>query len=94
MFYPISVSKTMMSITRKARKYLGDAVGKRVPIYIASIIVWFTTGVWHGSTWNFVVWGLLNCLVILVSQECEPLYERFHNKFDLKGRFWYGFSDW
>jgi len=89
MFYPISVSKTMMSITRKARKYLGDAVGKRVPIYIASIIVWFTTGVWHGSTWNFVVWGLLNCLVILVSQECEPLYERFHNKFDLKGRFWY-----
>ncbi|MDY4252595.1 MBOAT family O-acyltransferase, partial [Clostridium sp.] len=22
------------------------------------IIVWLTTGLWHGASWNFVVWGL------------------------------------
>ncbi|WP_288221130.1 MBOAT family protein [uncultured Clostridium sp.] len=22
------------------------------------IIVWFTTGLWHGASWNFIVWGL------------------------------------
>ena len=69
LFYPISVSKTMLKLAKKARQTLGDGVGKRLPIYTASIIVWFTTGVWHGSTWNFIVWGLMNCFVILVSQE-------------------------
>ncbi len=85
-FFPLSISKTMMNISRKVRSKFGDGVGKRFPIYAASIIVWFTTGIWHGSTWNFVVWGLLNCLVILVSQECEPLYEKFHNRFPAVGR--------
>jgi hypothetical protein len=37
--------------------------------------------VWHGAGWNFIVWGMLNCLVILVSQELEPLYARFRAKF-------------
>ena len=85
MFYPISVSKTMMNLSKKARATLGNGIGKRLPIYIASIIVWFTTGIWHGSTWNFVVWGLLNGVVILISQELTPLYEKFHNRFPTVG---------
>ncbi|MDD2503134.1 MAG: MBOAT family protein [Clostridia bacterium] len=86
MFFPISVSKTMMSFSKKLRNKFGDGIGKRFPIYAASIIVWFTTGAWHGSSLNFIVWGLLNCLVILVSQECEPLYKKFHSRFPAIGR--------
>jgi D-alanyl-lipoteichoic acid acyltransferase DltB (MBOAT superfamily) len=52
-----------------------------VPVYLATIVTWFLTGLWHGAAWNFIVWGLLNCLVILVSQELEPLYSRFRKKF-------------
>ena len=30
-----------------------------VPRHIINImIVWFLTGLWHGASWNFVVWGL------------------------------------
>lgn len=89
MFYPISVSKPMLDLSKLCRKHLGDWLGKRIPIYLASIIVWFTTGIWHGSAWNFIVWGLLNCLVILVSQECTPLYEKFHNRFKVGNSFWF-----
>lgn len=89
LFYPISVSKPMLNLSRASRKRLGDSVGKRVPVYIATIVVWFATGIWHGSSWNFVVWGLMNGLVIILSQECEPLYARFHNRFNVKGRTWY-----
>lgn len=85
MFYPISVSGPMLKLSKFSRKHLGDGIGKRLPVYISSIIVWFTTGIWHGAAWNFIVWGLLNCLVILISQELEPLYEKFHNRFDVKG---------
>jgi D-alanyl-lipoteichoic acid acyltransferase DltB (MBOAT superfamily) len=89
MFYPISVSKTMLNLTRFCKTRFGDWVGKRISIYIASIVVWFTTGIWHGAAWNFVVWGLLNCLVILVSQECMPLYAKFHDRFHVQHTFWY-----
>jgi D-alanyl-lipoteichoic acid acyltransferase DltB (MBOAT superfamily) len=89
MFYPISVSKPMLNLSKACKARFGDGIGKRVPIYIASIIVWFTTGIWHGAAWNFIVWGLLNCLVILVSQECIPLYEKFHQRFHVLHTFWY-----
>lgn len=87
LFYPISVSGPMIKLSKWSRKKIGDGFGKRLPVYISSLIVWFTTGIWHGAAWNFIVWGLLNGLVILVSQEFEPLYEKFHNKFDVKDKF-------
>jgi len=27
--------------------------------------------------------------VILISEECKPLYEKFHKRFSVKGTFWY-----
>ncbi len=80
-FYPISVSQTMLNISKWSREKLGPQLGKRVPVYLSTIIVWFATGVWHGAAWNFIVWGLLNCLVIIVSQEFSPLYKKFHERF-------------
>ena len=80
LFYPISVSGPMLKFTRAARAKLGDGFGKRIPVYLSTIIVWFMTGVWHGASWNFVVWGLLNGFVLILSEECAPLYRKFHEK--------------
>ncbi len=88
-FYPISVSSPMLKLSKAARKKLGN-FGKRLPVYIASIATWFVTGIWHGLTPNFIVWGMLNCFVIVVSEELTPLYEKFHNRFHLKQKAWYG----
>jgi D-alanyl-lipoteichoic acid acyltransferase DltB (MBOAT superfamily) len=81
MFYPISASKPMLELSKKARAKLGNGFGKRLSVYIATIVVWFVTGLWHGAAWNFVVWGVLTGLIIIISQEFSPLYEKFHNKF-------------
>ena len=86
-FYPLSVSKPMLNISRSSRARFGDKVGKRLPVYLSTLIVWFTTGIWHGSSWNFIVWGLLNGVIILISQEFDPLYARFHERFKVKGTF-------
>ncbi len=85
-FYPISVCGPMLKISKWSRKHLGEFIGKRVPVYLSSFAVWFTTGIWHGAAWNFIVWGLMNFVVIMISQELEPLYARFHEKFKVRGR--------
>lgn len=89
MFFPISVSKPMINLSKYLRKNVNNELGKRVPIYIATLLVWLTTGIWHGAAWNFVVWGLGNGIVILISQELSPLYDKFHNKFDVKDKFYF-----
>ena len=89
-FYPLCTAKPVMSITKFCKNKFGPAVAKRVPIYIASIVLWFGTGAWHGASWNFILWGLGNCFVILVSQELTPLYTRFHKKHpDIDNKWYY-----
>lgn len=80
-FYPLSVCRPMQKLSKLSRAKLGEKIGKRIPVYLATVVTWFLTGLWHGAGWNFIVWGLLNCLVILVSQEFQPLYNRFGARF-------------
>lgn len=90
LFYPISASRPMLELSKKARAKLGNGIGKRIPVYVATIVVWFITGLWHGSAWNFIVWGLVTGIIIIASQECMPLYAGFHNRFTkIKSKFSY-----
>lgn len=80
-FYPLSLTKGMQKLSKWGRAHLGTGIGKRLPVYTATIITWLATGLWHGIAWNFVVWGLLNGVIILISQELNPLYEKFRARF-------------
>lgn len=31
-------------------------------------IVWFLTGVWHGASWNFIVWGCMYGVIIIMEK--------------------------
>ena len=85
-FYPISVCGPMLKLSKWSRAHLGEVIGKRVPVYLSSFAVWLTTGIWHGAAWNFIVWGIMNFVVIMISQELEPLYAKFHGRFKVKGK--------
>jgi alginate O-acetyltransferase complex protein AlgI len=32
------------------------------------LIVWLLTGFWHGASWNFVIWGLYFCILLLLEK--------------------------
>lgn len=61
-----------ISLTTWFRQYLyiplgGNRKGKWKTIR-NKWIVFFCTGLWHGASWNFILWGLLNGLLITVEQ--------------------------
>ena len=43
------------------------------------LVVWMLTGLWHGASWNFVLWGL-GFAVLLVAEKlvCGSLLQRTH----------------
>lgn len=88
-FYPMTLSKPLINLSKKTRKVLGLGAAKRISIYVATIVTWLATGIWHGAHWRFVAWGLANGVIILISQELEPLYEKFHKRFPGIGSNWW-----
>lgn len=88
-FYPVSVSAPMRKLSKVARKR-APRFGKRLPVYVASFVTWFCTGIWHGLTANFLIWGMMNFGVIVLSEEMSPLYRKFHSRFHLNEKRWYG----
>lgn len=59
-----------ISLTNWFREYLyiplgGNRKGK-TRTWINRLIVFFSTGLWHGASWNFVVWGLYHGLFLTI----------------------------
>lgn len=76
LFYPMSMSKPAVFLAKLCRKHNWHRMGKLLPSYFSLLIVWATTGLWHGADWRFVAWGMANCAFIILSMQLEPLYER------------------
>ena len=47
---------------------LGGNRGGAFNTYKNLIIVFFVTGLWHGASWNFVIWGLIHGLFLLIER--------------------------
>ena len=42
--------------------------GNRRHQFFNILVVWFLTGMWHGASWNFIVWGLYFGLIVAVEK--------------------------
>ena len=79
-FYPLSLSKAFASMGKKTRKVFGNYIGKMLPTFLASFIAFFLVGVWHGSSYKYVVYGLWNSVIISGSILLEPTYKKILGK--------------
>ena len=56
--YPILFMKPV----KKVRSFLSKSVNAKFANFvvnlIATFVVWFATGLWHGANYNFIIWGL------------------------------------
>lgn len=82
-FYPLSVSKFSTTLGRKSKVVFGS-FGMKIPAILGLILVWGLTGLWHGASWNYVVWGLYYGAIIIFSVLMEPLFNKFYDVTKIK----------
>ncbi len=89
-FYPISLSKWMTRFSRWSKKTFGRKTGRVVPIALADLIVFFFVGIWHGASWKYVVYGLMNGGIIAFSELMAGRYRSWKKALHISGKErWY-----
>lgn len=89
-YYPVSAS----GLLRKVKKYYNGKNNSRAAELFSSCfpvaVVWMITGIWHGASWNFVVWGIYHAVLLISSQVFQPGLGKLTAKIRVnpENRFW------
>lgn len=82
-YMPIVISPKLMKISGAVRKKFGKRAGKTVVSVVPLAIVWLLTGAWHGTGWNYIVWGVYWGLLIIASTVFEPEIKKASKAFHI-----------
>ena len=56
---------------------LGGNRGSKLRVVFNTFVVWALTGLWHGASWNFVLWGLWYFLFLMLERQLlKPWLEK------------------
>lgn len=93
-FYPLSLSKSFGKIGKWARGRFGGKIGKILPTAMATFIVYFIIGIWHGANFRYIAYGFMNGTIITSSLLLAGTYSKLREKLhiDQDSRGWKIFS--
>ena len=87
-YYPVAVARWNQNLGKAAKKKMGKTVGQTIPASIALVVVWLTTGLWHGASWAYIAWGGVNGLFIIFSLWMEPVYAGWKTALHINESAW------
>lgn len=79
-FYPVSVSGIVKKWNKFSKKHLSKHMGKIGVSAIALLPVWLGNGLWHGSRWSYIFYGVYYFVILLFEVAIEPLVTRLTEK--------------
>ena len=82
-FYSVSLSKPFVKLSKKTREHMNTFFATFVPMSIAMFIVWFGTGIWHGASWKYVMYGLYYWAIMVIGLLMEPLFKKLYEKMNV-----------
>lgn len=89
-FYPLSLSKGMNKFGKWGKEHFGKKTGRKLPICLANLIVFFLVGVWHGPAWKFIAYGMFSGVIIAFSGLMTDEYRKWKKALHISGKErWY-----
>lgn len=74
-YYPTVLNRKMM---RMSKKMPGKYFQKVFSATLASVIVFIIVGIWHGTGWNYVIYGCYQAFFVSTAVLAGPVYKRIN----------------
>ncbi len=87
-YYPISLSKAGKSLTKRARKRIGNRYGPLLASTVALFVVWLGNGLWHGAGSQYVLFGLYYFVLLTLGGLAEPMVRSLSRRFGIDRNRW------
>jgi D-alanyl-lipoteichoic acid acyltransferase DltB (MBOAT superfamily) len=52
--------------------------------YFNNLVTFAVSGLWHGASWNYVVWGMLQSVFIIIGDMTKPIKEKLNKRFNVR----------
>ncbi|MBQ7246579.1 MAG: MBOAT family protein [Lachnospiraceae bacterium] len=87
-YYPVAASRPCQKLGRvlrlRSRALAGNTVGT-----LALLVTWAATGIWHGNTAGYIVWGLINGAFLILSLWLERAYAGAKKTLHIRDEAWW-----
>lgn len=81
LFYP--VSRKAVPLGKKVKARWGKVAGRLTPTVIALAAVWLSTGIWHGASWNYILWGVYYGVLLIAALIFQPTSKKLVRKLNI-----------
>jgi len=78
LFYP--VSRKAQPLGKKVKQRWGKAAGRLAPSVVALSVVWLSTGIWHGASWGYILWGVYYGVLLISALIFQPTSKKWVKK--------------
>ena len=78
LFYP--VSRKAQPLGKKVKARWGKTAGRLTPSVIALAVVWLSTGIWHGASWCYILWGVYYGILLISALIFQPTSKKWVKK--------------
>lgn len=82
-FYPVLISKPFKKFSKSRKTSKGR---KRAAVLLNSsalFVAWFVNGLWHGTGWSFILFGMYYFVLLTLGLVFEPLIKKVHKKLNI-----------
>lgn len=86
--YPLTTSRAGIALGKRAEGWLGKRAGRMLPSALATLTVFLLIGLWHGASWNAVIYGGYFGLVMGISMLLDPLWKTMRRVLKLPKDGW------
>lgn len=83
-FYPLSLSKPFGRLSKKTRKIFGNYIGKQLPVILSQLIVFIIIGMWHGSEFKYIAFGLYHGAFIIGGILFDGVFRKIRETLHIK----------
>jgi D-alanyl-lipoteichoic acid acyltransferase DltB (MBOAT superfamily) len=80
LYMPVSMSRIIKKLSKHAKQKWGNQAGKNVIMILSLSVVWLATGLWHGTGWAYIVWGIWHGGIIITSTLLDGKFSEWKNR--------------